>query len=88
MQETGRLTRIPGIGKKTAERLMLELKDKFGTHTIVDGGNAVRSSQADILQALTALGYSEKESLGALKGLPETVDVSEGIRLALKALSR
>ena len=88
MQETGRLTRIPGIGKKTAERLMLELKDKFGVHAMVEGGVTVQSSQTDIIQALTTLGYSEKESMGALKGLPENIDVSEGIRLALKALSR
>ena len=88
MQEAGRLTRIPGIGKKTAERLMLELKDKFGSHLLVAGDGAVQSSQADVIQALTALGYSEKESLSAVKGLPENVDVSEGIRLALKALSR
>jgi len=88
MQETGRLTRIPGIGKKTAERLMLELKGKFGVHAMVEGGVTVQSSQTDIIQALTTLGYSEKESMGALKGLPDNVDVSEGIRLALKALSR
>jgi Holliday junction DNA helicase RuvA len=89
MQEAGRLTRIPGIGKKTAERLMLELKDKFGSHLLVeDAVGATRSSHADIIEALTALGYSEKESLTAVKGLAETVDVSEGIRLALKALSR
>lgn len=87
-QEAGRLTRIPGIGKKTAERLMLELKDKFGNHLLIEGGGAVQSSQADVIQALTALGYSEKESLNAVKGLPDDVDVSEGIRLALKALSR
>lgn len=88
MQETGRLTRVPGIGKKTAERLMLELKGKFGPQTSFDSGVAATNSQADIIQALTALGYSEKESLMAVKGIAQDADVSEGIRLALKVLGR
>jgi Holliday junction DNA helicase RuvA len=88
MQEAGRLTRVPGIGKKTAERLMLELKGKFGSDSLVDTGMTRPNSQADILQALTALGYSEKESLNAIKGIAEDTDVSEGIRLALKMLAR
>lgn len=88
MQEAGRLTRVPGIGKKTAERLMLELKGKFGSDSLVDTGMTRPNSQADILQALTALGYSEKESLNAIKGIAEDSDVSEGIRLALKMLAR
>ena len=87
MQETARLTQIPGIGKKTAERLLLELKGKFGPDLGIPSSTG-SSHQADILQALTALGYSDKESLAAIKTLPESVGVSEGIRLALKALSR
>ncbi|WP_459617183.1 Holliday junction branch migration protein RuvA [Bordetella sp. 2513F-2] len=87
LQESGRLTRVPGIGKKTAERLLLELRGKLGA----DLGNAPHAApdgQADILNALLALGYSEKESQAALKQLPEGVGVSDGIRLALKALVR
>jgi holliday junction DNA helicase RuvA len=87
LQEVGRLTRVPGIGKKTAERLLLELKGKLGAESVSIAG-AKPSSESDILQALTALGYSDKESLAAVKGLDAEVSVSEGIRLALKALAR
>lgn len=86
-QEAGRLTKVPGIGKKTAERLLLELKGKLG----VDLGLPVAlasDAHADIQQALVALGYSDKEAAAALKALPSQVDVSEGIKLALKALAR
>lgn len=86
LQETARLTRVPGIGKKTAERLLLELKGKIGADNIAS--TAATSHENDILQALTALGYSDKESLAAIKTLPAGVEVSEGIRLALKALAR
>lgn len=86
-QEAGRLVKVPGIGKKTAERLLLELKGKLGSDLAlpanVDSGN-----QADIMQALVALGYSDKEAAAALKALPTDVGVSEGIKLALKALAR
>ena len=78
---------MPGIGKKTAERLLLELKGKLGA----DLGAAVplgTDNQADILQALVALGYSDKEAALSLKALPSGVGVGEGIKLALKALSR
>ncbi|MFC4273726.1 Holliday junction branch migration protein RuvA [Achromobacter aloeverae] len=87
LQESGRLTRVPGIGKKTAERLLLELRGKLGAD-IGASPQQVPDSQSDVLNALLALGYSEKESLAALKGLPADVGVSEGIRLALKALVR
>lgn len=87
LQESGRLTKVPGIGKKTAERLLLELRGKLGAD-IGAAHRAVPDSQADILNALLALGYSDKESQAALKQLPEGVGVSEGIRLALKALVR
>ncbi|MEO6625945.1 MAG: Holliday junction branch migration protein RuvA [Burkholderiaceae bacterium] len=87
LQQSGRLIKVPGIGKKTAERLLLELKGKLGPDMGVQAG-AANSDEADILQALVALGYSEKEAGAALKALPSGVGVSEGIKLALKALSR
>ena len=89
MQEPGRLTRIPGIGKKTAERLLLELKGKLAD-TVPAGGAvaAPASTAADILNALVSLGYSEKEALAAIKGLPSGVAVADGIRQALKSLAR
>jgi Holliday junction DNA helicase RuvA len=86
-QESGRLVKVPGIGKKTAERLLLELKGKFGAD-LGPGMAAVPDAQADILQALLALGYSDKEAAASLKQLPREVGVSEGIKLALKALNR
>ena len=86
-QEAGRLTKVPGIGKKTAERLLLELKGKLG----VDLGPSSADHadhHSDILQALLALGYSDKEAALSLKALPADVGVSEGIKLALKALAK
>jgi Holliday junction DNA helicase RuvA len=87
LQEVGRLTRIPGIGKKTAERLLLELKGKLGTELGTTPGTEGESSN-DILSALLALGYSEKEALLAIKQVPAGSSVSDGIRQALKALSK
>ena len=89
LQETGRLTRIPGIGKKTAERLLLELKDKLAVE-LATGVTAARPAIAtsDVLHALLALGYSEKEAVAAIKQLPEGLSVSDGIRQALKSLSK
>jgi len=87
LQETGRLTRVPGIGKKTAERLLLEMRGKLGTD-IAASPHTTPDNQSDILNALLALGYSERESATALKTLPADVAVAEGIRLALKALVR
>ncbi|MFZ4287870.1 Holliday junction branch migration protein RuvA [Variovorax sp. HJSM1_2] len=86
-QEPGRLIKVPGIGKKTAERLLLELKGKLGADIGVHAG-AASDAQADILQALMALGYSDKEAALALKALPADVGVSDGIKLALKALAK
>jgi len=86
-QEAGRLVKVPGIGKKTAERLLLELKDKLGPDLALPASLA-NDNQGDILQALVALGYSEKEATAALKLLPPDVGVSEGIKQALKSLSR
>lgn len=89
-QDAGRLVKIPGIGKKTAERLLLELKGKLGADIALagDASHAASDAQADILQALVALGYSDKEAALALKALPIEATVSEGIKLALKALAR
>ena len=89
-QEAGRLVKVPGIGKKTAERLLLELKGKLGAELpVVPGSGGLQNeAQLDILQALVALGYSDKEAQLALKALPPDVGVSEGIMLALKALAR
>ncbi|MFN3303365.1 MAG: Holliday junction branch migration protein RuvA [Roseateles sp.] len=85
-QELGRLTKVPGIGKKTAERLLLELKGKLGPD-LARPATVTTDNQADILQALVALGYSEKDAAAALKALPPDVGVSDGIKLALKKLS-
>lgn len=87
LQEAGRLTKIPGIGKKTAERLLLELKGKLGADLGV-AGIAVHDSSNDVMNALLALGYSDKEALLALKQVPAGSSVSDGIRHALKALSK
>jgi len=88
-QDASRLVKVPGIGKKIAERLLLELKGKIGADLGLPGGGvAVSDHQADILQALVALGYSDKEAQAALKALPKDVSVSEGIKQALKALAR
>lgn len=88
-QDAGRIVKVPGIGKKTAERLLLELKGKLGADLPQTGAGPARSdAQADIQQALMALGYSEKDAAAALKRLPAEVGVSEGIKLALKALTR
>ncbi len=85
-QDSGRLVKVPGIGKKTAERLLLELKGKLGPDLALPASVA-NDNQADILQALIALGYSDKEAAAALKALPPDVGVSEGIKLAMKKLT-
>jgi Holliday junction DNA helicase RuvA len=90
LQEASLLTRIPGIGKKTAERLLLELKDKLGFEatTVSASGASAANAGHDTLNALLALGYNEREALAAVKQLPPDISVSEGIRQSLKALSR
>ena len=84
LQEAGRLTKIPGIVKKTAERLLLELKGKI---TEVHASPA-QEKASDVVNALLGLGYSEKEALAAVKGLAPGLAVAEGIRAALKALAK
>ncbi len=87
-QEVGMLTRIPGIGKKTAERLLLELKDKFAVTGSVTTTSLPKSASYDVLNALIALGYNEREAGAAVKLLPKEVTVAEGIKQALKSLSK
>ena len=88
LQEAGRLVKIPGIGKKTAERLLLELKGKLGADIGAVAGSPRDDAQADVLNALVALGYSDKEALLAIKNMPAGSTVSDGIKFALKALSK
>jgi Holliday junction DNA helicase RuvA len=88
LQETGRLVKVPGIGKKTAERLLLELKGKLGADIGMTAGAARDDTQTDVLNALAALGYSDKEALLATKNMPAGATVSDGIKFALKALSK
>jgi holliday junction DNA helicase RuvA len=87
-QDAARLVKVPGIGKKTAERLLLELKGKLGPDLALPAADALSDNQGDIAQALQALGYNEREAQAALKALPADVGVSEGIKLALRALNR
>ena len=88
LQETGRLVKVPGIGKKTAERLLLELKGKLGADIGMVAGAARDDAQVDVLNALAAMGYSDKEALIAIKNMPAGSSVSDGIKFALKALSK
>jgi len=90
-QEAARLIKVPGIGRKTAERLLLELKDKFAADAGITQGastGAPRGVSDDIVNALIALGYSEKEANQALKQLPEGLNLSDGIRQALRMLAK
>jgi Holliday junction DNA helicase RuvA len=83
-QDANALTRIPGIGKKTAERLLLELKGKLAEATATPASQ----NASDVVNALVALGYSDKEALAAVKGLAPGIPVAEAIRSALKALAK
>jgi Holliday junction DNA helicase RuvA len=87
-QDAARLIRIPGVGKKTAERLLLELKDKLQAGTAEAVGGARPAGRGDALNALLALGYNEKEAANALSKLPADLAISEAIRQALKLLSK
>jgi Holliday junction DNA helicase RuvA len=89
LQEANRLTQVPGIGKKTAERLCLELKGKLAPDLgVAPGKTFAPDSNSEVLQALLSLGYSEKEALLALKQIPPDTSVSDGIRMGLKYLSK
>jgi len=83
MQDTGRLIKIPGIGKKTAERLLLELRGK-----LADVAAPTQERPSDVVNALLALGYSDKEAQAAIRGIAPGTPVAEGIRTALKALAK
>jgi Holliday junction DNA helicase RuvA len=88
LQDAGRLTRVPGIGKKTAERLLLELKGKLADALPQAAGTATAAVANDALHALLALGYSDREAAPALKQLPEGLSLEESIRQSLKLLAR
>jgi Holliday junction DNA helicase RuvA len=90
LQETARLVRVPGIGKKTAERLLLELKGKLTSmHPATEAAApAPGRHRSDVVQALFALGYNEKEALAAVRELPEGLPIADGIRRALKILAK
>jgi Holliday junction DNA helicase RuvA len=87
-QDGGRLVRIPGIGKKTAERLLLELRDKLVAGGSAPTAGSPASVRGDSLNALIALGYSEKEAAAALSKVPGDAAVQDSIRQALKLLSK
>jgi Holliday junction DNA helicase RuvA len=87
-QDSGRLTRIPGIGKKTAERLLLELKDKLDVTVVAVHSDGGSNASSDVVNALLALGYNDKEAQFAVKNLESGLSVTEGIRQALKMLSK
>ncbi len=93
LQDVARLTKVPGIGKKTAERLLLELRDRLpktlaGGGVKVGAGDTASDTASDIMNALLALGYNDREALSAMKGLTPDASVSDGIRQALKLLSK
>jgi Holliday junction DNA helicase RuvA len=89
LQESGRLIKVPGIGKKTADRLLLELKGKLGPELAgAQAQSAIADHSADILRALVSLGYSEKEASLAARQVPADASVSDGIKKALKLLAR
>ena len=87
-QDAGRLTKIPGIGKKTAERLLLELRDKLDAVLVASSAAKGDGQAGDVTNALLALGYNEKEAAWAMKQLPPGLAVAEGIRQALRLLSK
>jgi len=87
-QDAGRLVKIPGIGKKTAERLLLELRDKLDLRGGGDAAVPAMSPGGDVMHALIALGYNDKEAGWAVKQLDPALPVAEAIRQCLKLLSR
>ena len=87
-QDSGRLTKIPGIGKKTAERLLLELRDRLDAMLVAHASAKGDGQAADVTNALLSLGYNEREAAWAVKQLPAGAAVADGIRQALKLLSK
>jgi len=88
LQESARLQKVPGIGKKTAERLLLELEGKLAPAVAAAGHAAAADAGIDVLHALLALGYSEREATAAIRQLPAGAAVSDGIKQALKLLAK
>ena len=87
-EDSARLTKVPGIGRKTAERLLLELRGKLDRVAKGPAAGAVASAQGDALNALVALGYSDREAKAALSKLPADIGTSDAIRQALRLLSK
>jgi Holliday junction DNA helicase RuvA len=87
-QDGARLTRIPGIGKKIAERLLLEMRDRLPKAGVLPAGPTGTGNGSDVVNALSALGYNDKEVNWAVAQLAAGVSVTEGIRQALKLLSK
>jgi len=87
-QDAGRLTKIPGIGKKTAERLLLELRDKLDMVSVASAAARGDEHSSDVTNALLSLGYNDREAAWAIKQLPAGLNVAEGIRQALRLLSK
>ena len=88
-QDSSQIIKIPGIGKKTAERLLLELRDKLSSNIVnIDSSMSSSKVNSDILNALLSLGYNAREASWTIKQLSSDATVSEGIRQALKLLSK
>ena len=88
-EDAGRLTKIPGIGKKTAERLVLELRDRLSFAVTAAGAEGSASAaRTDVANALLALGYNEREAQAAVKQLPAELPLADAIRQALKSLAK
>jgi Holliday junction DNA helicase RuvA len=85
-QDAVRLTKIPGIGRKTADRLVLELRDKLPMTAGTQPGTVKASN--DVLSALLALGYNDREASAAVKQLPADLPLADAIRQALKQLAK
>jgi len=88
LQDASRLVKVPGIGKKTAERLLLELKDKLKITVMLTPAAAAASASSDVVNALLSLGYNDKEASWAVRQLSADASVNDGIRQALKLLSK
>jgi len=89
-EDAGRLTKVPGIGKKTAERLVLELRDKLpkAIPAARTGAADASAESADVLNALLGLGYNEREAQAAVRQLPPDLQIADAIRQALKHLAK
>lgn len=87
--ETSHLTKISGIGKKVAEKIVLELKDKVEKFTHTEESKSAMRNDSDALEALKSLGYSQNEARDVLKELPKTITkTNDKIREALKILGK